>query len=444
MEHHAQSIDDALIGGLSYKLKPGASYVTNRRSVSYFASGGNSYSPSGVKVMKFNLTGDQWLDPSTFRVAFQVNNHNPNISVQGVSTPVRVGPLHWNPAVFFRRARLIAGGQVIEDIDDFNRLSIMLTSLQSEDEQTTMAIEGFGHYDTKFSSDDPNTDNRASYRLDDFDHAGRVIDGRIVLFKPMLGLFNQEKLIPLRFCPLQLELELVNNGADAVFEGSYKFDNYGSNWSISDIQCKCDVVELDSSLQNEYTSHLLSGKSLPINFSTWNHTNQSTGQDANFSNHINRALTRLKSVFITLKNDDTQEYKTCNDFYHPIASSPSGNNLFIDDEHSYQIQIGSKLVPEYPVNSLSESFSQLKKTVGHGFKMHSRWYRTHKYIIGLDLEKISGAGFTGMSTKAGDLMTINFKDCTSSIENSIPTRAFCALNYDCILNIKDQGCEILD
>ena len=51
MEHHAQSVDDALIGGLSYKLKAGASYVTNRRSVSFFASGGNQYSPSGVKSM---------------------------------------------------------------------------------------------------------------------------------------------------------------------------------------------------------------------------------------------------------------------------------------------------------------------------------------------------------------------------------------------------------
>ena len=78
MEHRAQSIDDAPIGGLSYKLKPGASYVTNRKSVSYFAPGANTYSPNGVKVMKFNLTGDQWLDPGTFRVAFQVNNHNGN------------------------------------------------------------------------------------------------------------------------------------------------------------------------------------------------------------------------------------------------------------------------------------------------------------------------------------------------------------------------------
>ena len=71
MEHHAQSTDDALIGNLPYRLKPGASYITNRRSVSYFAPGCNTYSPNGIKVMRFNLTGDQWLDPSTFRVAFQ-------------------------------------------------------------------------------------------------------------------------------------------------------------------------------------------------------------------------------------------------------------------------------------------------------------------------------------------------------------------------------------
>ena len=144
MEHHAQSVDDALIGGLSYKLKPGAIYNSNRRSVSYFASGGNQYSPNGVKVMKFNLTGDQWMDPSTFRVMFQLNNRD-----QGVFQHVK--PLHWNPAVFFRRARLIAGGQVIEDIDDFNRLSLMLTALKPEEEQLEIATEGFGSCDLEMA-----------------------------------------------------------------------------------------------------------------------------------------------------------------------------------------------------------------------------------------------------------------------------------------------------
>ena len=115
MEHHAQSVDDALIGGLSYKLKPGASYVTNRRSASYFAQGGKQYSPNCVKVMKFNLPGDQWLDPSTFRVMFQLNNTG-NVGAAGGTSLKSIEPLSWNPAVFFRRARTICGGVVVEDI----------------------------------------------------------------------------------------------------------------------------------------------------------------------------------------------------------------------------------------------------------------------------------------------------------------------------------------
>eukprot|EP00972_Heterocapsa_arctica_P018872 2789501-Heterocapsa_arctica.AAC.1 len=67
MEHHAASIEDALIGPLNYNLKEGASYVTNRRNCSFFPQGGNSDSSAGVKVIKYNLTGDHWLDPNSLR-----------------------------------------------------------------------------------------------------------------------------------------------------------------------------------------------------------------------------------------------------------------------------------------------------------------------------------------------------------------------------------------
>ena len=210
MEHHAQSIGDALIGGLSYKLKAGASYVTNRRSVSYFASGGNTYSPNGVKVMKFNFAGDQWLDPSTSRVAFQLNNNN------GQDFQIMVQPLSWNPAVFFRRARLICGGQVVEDIDGFNRLSIMLTDLLPEDDQHDIACECFGNFDFVKGEAAQAADARKGYRQGDHDRSGSVYLARRVQFKPMLGLFNQEKLTPLRYCPIQIELELANQQADAA------------------------------------------------------------------------------------------------------------------------------------------------------------------------------------------------------------------------------------
>ena len=36
MESMANSVEDYLISGLSFKLDPGASYVTDRKSVSFF------------------------------------------------------------------------------------------------------------------------------------------------------------------------------------------------------------------------------------------------------------------------------------------------------------------------------------------------------------------------------------------------------------------------
>ena len=454
MEHHVQSIDDALIGGLSYKLKPGASYVTERRSVTYFASGGNQYSPSGVKVCRFNIVADQWLDPSSFRVMFTLNN------LAG-SAAGDVLPLHWNPAILFRRARVIAGGTVLEDIDDFNRLSLMFTALKSQDDQKEIAMEGFGLFDRVHDQyaggqyADPtlaeeDMDERKVYRVSDWDEAGSVKNSRTVLFKPMLGILAQEKLIPLRYCPLQIELELVSNAADCMYVGSYKGTNHVSNWGISDIQCKMDLLTLDSSLQNEYASHLLSGKSLPINFSSFNHTNQSTNGDKDFSAHINRALTRLKSVFITLYKDGALgemipwgHRKTANDFYHP-----SSNNTLQDLEsgqHQVWVQVGSKLIPEYPMRDTTETFYQLRKAVGHPINIFSRWYHSTKYIIGIDLEKISGAGFTGLNTKAGELLTLNFRNCISGTDQtSVPGRVYCVLHYDAVLNIRDSGVELLD
>ena len=62
------------------------------------------------------------------------------------------------------------------------------------------------------------------------------------------------------------------------------------------------------------------------------------------------------------------------------------------------------------------------------------------------MEKISGAGFTGMNTKAGDLLSINFRNCIAAdyLPNTVPTRMYCVLHYDAVLNIRDSGVELLD
>jgi hypothetical protein len=128
---------------------------------------------------------------------------------------------------------------------------------------------------------------------------------------------------------------------------------------INNVQAKMDVATLDNVLDNEYAQHVLSGKSLPINYNTYISQLQSV-LTPDIAVNITRALTRLKSVFITFDGTHTGAsanwiplLKTTNNFIHPMNSSATYDS---SKEMEFQIQIGSKLFPEYPVKSLGESF----------------------------------------------------------------------------------------
>ena len=133
VEGHANSTDDYLIDGLSFKLAKGASYVTNRRSVSFFPSGSNEYGPStGTKVIKIRLNGTDWLDPSTVKVMFTLKNTDATHPLKFLS----------GPHAFFRRLRIVVGGQIVEDIDDYNRVCEMFNILQSPAVRANDEVEG--------------------------------------------------------------------------------------------------------------------------------------------------------------------------------------------------------------------------------------------------------------------------------------------------------------
>ena len=69
------------------------------------------------------------------------------------------------------------------------------------------------------------------------------------------------------------------------------------------------------------------------------------------SANIHRALSRLKSIFVTLNHTDTTQSEEANNFYHPI-STKLNDGYDIEDEHTFQVQIGSKTMPEYPLHLL--------------------------------------------------------------------------------------------
>ena len=445
MEATAQSVEDYLIDGLTFKLQPGASYITNRRSVTYFPHGGNTYSATGVKVIKLMLTGSDWLDPSTVKMQFDLLNLSTSSTAgQGYLTPIG-GP--WS---FFRRLRILCGGQVVEDIDYYNHCHEMIHVLMPAEVRANHDAEGFGNGLVNPSS----ASTLAGFT--------GIPPGSwsTVSFKFLSGLLNQDKFLPIRQCPITIEIELVNQATDPVIALRSASTNdqikYASSaWQIQNVQIKADLVTLDNSLDNEYAQHLLEGKSLPVSYNTYVSqylTIQSSG--GSFTTNVTRSFTRLKSVFVTAMNRTlinsggalfTDLARDWNYMYHPLAQS-----LYWDpsQEMELQIQVGSKLFPEYACKTTREAYSQLKKCLGiqgstwHAINISEAEYRKSKFVFGIDTEKMLQAGFTGLNTKAGDLMTIRSK-CLGTTAN-VPDSMFVILHSDQILNIRDTGVEIME
>ena len=126
-----------------------------------------------------------------------------------------------------------------------------------------------------------------------------------------------------------------------------------------------------------------------------------------------------------------------------------------DGEFEFYIQIGSKLFPEYPIRSHNEAYYQLKKTLGvqassvHNFNILSGEYRDNKFVLGIDCEKVLDAGFTGINTRAGDLMTVSLKyndmgNQLNGVYDRLADRIHIVLHSDQILEIRDSGCQVFD
>ena len=418
VEAHAQSVEDYLIEGLSYKLSPGASYVTKRRSVSFYPSGSDTYSPSsGVKVIRINLNGTDWCDPGTLRINFDITNQGSN-GINFVS----------GPHCFFQRLRILAGSSVVEDINSYNRTHEMLSLLQSSDKVANDGAEGL---------------RKAVYGSQDSLTGGAK---RTVAMKLCSGIFNQPKMLPLRYAPMTIELELVPHAEDATHSSAND-----SNWSISNVQAKVDLVTLDNALSNSYDEHLLSGKSLPINFGTYISQDQVvTG--SNLSVNISRAASRLKTIFVSLLGSGytggtADKLKEFNTFWHPMLGSYDNNK-----ELEAQVQIGSLMFPEQPIRSASEGFSQLVKSMGigassfHGVSMNAYEYRYYAFILAFDLEKVLQAGFSGLSTRSGDLCTIKMKPVNEGTNygTNHPSKIFSVIHTDNVLEIRDGGVTVFD
>ena len=78
------------------------------------------------------------------------------------------------------------------------------------------------------------------------------------------------------------------------------------------------------------------------------------------------------------------------------------------------------------------------------------WLGTN-FILALDMEKMSsspgagGAAFTGLSTRnAGDTIRFAFDSVNPGSAAATPQRMYITLHFDAILELRAEGCILLD
>ena len=477
LESTMNSVEDKLIDGLSYQLEPGAKYITNKRSVKFYPQGSNIYkSRGGTKMIKIMLNGDEFLDPNSVRVSFDLKNDNATLGLLNVGGP-------W---CFFRRLTIKCGGTTIEDVDYYGRTHEMIHKLLPKDVRKNEADEGFG-FELNLSKWIRDKD----YRVVETPTGGSVRFGkhRTVSFKPLAGLFNQPKMIPLQFCPLTIELELVDNALDPLVEtvpiggapatndeNSLSYvANLSQDWSIENPVVLCDLVTIDNQLMNEYSNVVLSGRNLPISYSTLITQLQSLASGNNGSQsgliNVTRAVSRLQSAFVTfskstdengnrviydgMKVDDSsadiknQLYSNeLTEFYGP-HTYVKGLHFDPDNEIEFQLQIGSKKFPESEIKSTSEAYYNLRKTMGvhassnHSLGINMDEYMFDNFVIGIDTEKSMQASGTGENLKSGQLISLKYK-FTDSAAAHWPKQMYITLHSQQLLEIGATGVQVYD
>jgi len=410
MEAHLNAGQSSLSSQLKHTLSPSADYVQDRKMVRFYPQGSNVYSPNGVKMLRFSVVSDSWLDPMTCQLNFKVVNNSYDGSG---NTNIHMVNGSW---AWFKRLRVTMGGQLIEDLSNWPRLWHMLLQSSPQAYRDNLSIP-------------------AGKR-------GDIITNSEKFAWPILcGILQQNKCLPLRYCNLQLEFEIVDNIADVMVEAGAlpsSVTGQSTSWHVEDVYLTADLILLDSSLEAEFANHLMKGKSMSIAIQSWYTSQHVVAQG--FQIALTRALTRIRALYMTMMRAGSGD-KEAYDLRYP---SIDADNVF-----EFQVQLGAKLFPEQKMSTVPEYYWKWAESTGiHSSVLSTSaisqaGYTSDSFIVGINFNKLMAeegmTNYSGTSSKAGQLLSVRTDKSHSSID-----RAFLVLSFDCIINLSEGGVEVFD
>jgi len=466
LDDYRNSLDTSLILPLQPNPMTPAPYVKTRSNSTWRSTTSEAVTAGGVVRMNLS-SAHQWLDPTTTRLMFRINNTAPTGHVTADTIPEY--DLHGPPvnlstinvyqdlqcaagaACFISRIRVSVAGQLCEDVDHYGRLHEMMSILEPEDKLLNEGVSDIASIPVGGSFS-----NRSFKQMIEAGQS-RTVSIRL----KALGIFSSVRMIPLHHAPIVLEISIASarvalaqgciglhgtNDADLnpmaiqllslneVPTPDDRVIKRSQSFTLDNWQLKADVVTLDSSIDEKFLQLMTDG-SYDLTFPSL--TTDSTTALANVENPtltMSRVLTSIRSVFVTFfeegntgrYNDPATLRQVCNRHYTEAnmfsTPKPANQNAMAvgtwasgsdNGDYEAQLAIGNALWPDYSMQSAAEVYESLNRTMGTlsldtSISLRPQDFRTgEKHVLAFNLEKSPQyAVLTGSSTRGGELIQV--------------------------------------
>ena len=483
---HADKGMDTLSESLRFEAPETALYVRRRHHRQSPPLGGSEYGPQGgnkTSVIKFRISGDEFMDASTLCVKFEIENSNANQPL------IHVAPM-W---CLFSRLRLLINGYTVEEIQDFHRTCSLIAACSPRDNvYNNRAKQGFW-MDAVGQNSNPSSpeENVRSFCV------------------PLIGsgLFNNEgnKFLPLKYLPtIDIELDiapiedfLLMKKPDTATGTAIA----AGDITIRNVKLFYDTIMLDSSVENGFYSHLEKGGMLDIPFSTWRNTRVQINNQASFNAQLQANVKSARSLFVSvikkniapvgnadeatitsqqrttgaagmfykhgIKNLDVQvgnlsypdsPISDLSEFYHYLAVAMNKHHTYSDGLgitlteynndltglYNYSKNYGNAAnldLGAYPVPLIARNLSSTEGSATE-FRIDAFAAKNNygsRFIVGFNLEKLLDKWMTGTSLES-EVINVNCRNCTSAEDSAVSLM----LHYNAVLRIGKHQVDLLE
>ena len=447
MESLLSANEDILIPPLSLNLKPGASYITGRRSATIFSSV-NSAAPNGVQTIKFNIASAvEWCDPASAIISFDVVND---------STTAALHPATVGAHCLFERYQARISAAQIEDIEHYGRTCEAFTRLIPAEKRLNEAMLGFGTNMAMASNANVVTGSPfigGAHVVKEIAHvaAGNTSRKKVYMKLPLSGIFTaNQKYLPcwsMGAGGIEVLLSLCP-AADAMVKtvgGTAKSQSY----HLEDIRLECDMISIDSALQEQYSRNLLEGGSLTLHTKLWDCT-QVYLPPANagaFTVSLSKALSRAATIFFNFSEELTTAQIEAGTMYANTFRAYAA----ADETLESHVTVGSKRFPEYAVRGLTAHFWKLVSALGvakslpHSVNVDVDSFKTNTFMMGTDLEACPMVASSGINTTGGQELALQVKNFKGATANDVDVlrRCWACIHYEAIVELRATGAHLL-